>query len=69
MNDPYHDEYDFDNEYDDGPPCPLCYGEGVASPERAEAYLENEREMAAVMRKWWEEQEAKDAEHEDTEEG
>ena len=32
--------------------CPLCYGEGVADPKRAEKYLENQREFAAAMRKW-----------------
>lgn len=31
--------------------CPLCYGEGVASPERAERYLQFQREMYDVMRK------------------
>jgi hypothetical protein len=36
--------------------CPLCYGEGVASPKRAEAYLENEREMGKVMLEWWKSQ-------------
>lgn len=39
--------------------CPLCFGEGVADPKRAEKYLENEREMMAVMRKAWDEAEAK----------
>lgn len=87
MADDFDDYYD---DYDEGPPCPLCdgwktvncycggdqcycenygekdcplcYGEGVASPERAEAYLAHDREMAAVMRKFWEERKAKDAE-------
>ncbi|HKJ60616.1 MAG TPA: hypothetical protein VKA94_01280 [Hyphomicrobiales bacterium] len=42
--------------------CPLCYGEGVADPARAEKYLESEREMMAVMRKAWKEAAAKDKE-------
>lgn len=45
--------------------CPLCYGEGVADPKRAEKYLETEREMMAVMRKAWKEAEAKDKEKAD----
>jgi hypothetical protein len=36
--------------------CPLCYGEGVAEPKRAEAYLAMEREMAKALRKWWAEE-------------
>lgn len=39
--------------------CPLCYGEGVATPERAEKYLRGRREMAEVLRKAWAEDEAK----------
>ena len=32
--------------------CPLCYGEGVAEPARAEKYLAHQREMHEAMRKW-----------------
>lgn len=38
--------------------CPLCWGEGYVSQDKADKYLEQEREMMAVMRKAWEEAEA-----------
>lgn len=38
--------------------CPLCHGEGVADPERAEKYLETEREMVTFLRNALEEAKA-----------
>jgi hypothetical protein len=40
--------------------CPLCWGEGYVDQDAADKYLEQEREMAAVLRKAWEEAAAKD---------
>lgn len=47
--------------------CPLCFGEGVADPKRAEKYLEQEREMMAVMRKAWDSAEAANSQSPDEE--
>ena len=38
--------------------CPLCYGEGVAEPARAEMYLKHQREMHESMKKHWDALEA-----------
>jgi hypothetical protein len=45
--------------------CPLCWGEGYVDQDKADKYLEQEREMAAVMRRFLEDAEAKDKERAD----
>ena len=42
--------------------CPLCWGERYVDPEsvRVKAYMENEREMAESMRRWWDKQDVED---------